>query len=67
MLDIHTPMADTDTHTLVLITTLESDLLMLNPTMVMGDTVVMVAMDTEATMATDMDVKLDKNLRADVV
>ena len=45
MLDTHTPMADTDTHTLVLITTLESDLLMLNPTMVMEVMVDMVVTD----------------------
>merc|ERR1739844_572158 len=44
-LDTHTPMADTDTHTLVLITTLESDLLMLNPTMVMEVMVDMVVTD----------------------
>merc|ERR1711936_1083242 len=45
MLDIHTPMADTDTHTLVLITTLENDLLMLNHTMVMEVMVDMVVTD----------------------
>ena len=61
-------MVDTDTHTpMEATTTLVRDLLMLNLTMVMGDTVVMVAMDTEATMATDMDVKLDMKLRTDVV
>ena len=61
-------MVDTDTHTpMEATTTLARDLLMLSPTMVMGDTVVMVAMDTEATMATDMDVKLGMKLRTDVV
>ena len=49
MLDTHTPMADTDTHTLVLITTLESDLLMLNPTMVMEVMVDMVVTDMVGT------------------
>ena len=49
---------DTDTHTLIVdTTTLERDLLMLNPTMVMEAMVVMVATDTEATMAMDMDVR----------
>merc|ERR1712088_1106670 len=52
MVLIHTPMADTDTHTLMEVTTTsERDLLMPNPTMVMEVMEVMVVMD----MAVDTD------------
>merc|ERR1712080_372587 len=63
MRDTHTLTVDMDTHSLMVdTTTLEKDLLMLNRTMVMEAMVVMVATDTEATMAMDMDVKVDKKL-----
>merc|ERR1712018_607948 len=48
MVLIHTPMADTDTHTLMEVTTTsERDLLMPNPTMVM----VVMAVDTDTMVA----------------
>ena len=53
----HTPMADTDTHTpMEVTTTSERDLLMPNPTMVMEVMVVMVVMD----MAVDTDTMVAK-------
>merc|ERR1712018_318597 len=57
MVLIHTPMADTDTHTPMEVTTIsERDLLMPNPTMVMEVMVVMVVMD----MAVDTDTMVAK-------